>query len=46
SSTTTGLLIFHPDARYFSLGDISPAQRREYAIRRGLGENELKKFIP
>ena len=46
SSTTTGLLIFHPDARYFSLGEISPVQRREYAIRRGLGENELKKFIP
>ncbi len=46
SSTTTGLLIFHPDARYFSLGDISPAQRREYAIRRGMGEPELRKFLP
>lgn len=46
SSTTTGLLIFHPDARYFSLGDLSPVQRREYAIRRGMGEPELRKFLP
>lgn len=46
SSTTAGLLIFHPDARYFSLGDLSPVQRREYAIRRGMGEPELRKFLP
>lgn len=44
-ASTTGLLIFNPSARYFTVGDISESQARDYAARRGMAYDEILPFI-
>lgn len=44
-ASVTGLMIAHPKARYFSIGKISEEQMADYALRRGLGMEEAKKFL-
>ncbi len=46
SSTTTGLFIFHPDARYFSVLPVGNEQRADYASRRGMTDDEINRFVP
>ena len=45
SATTTGLIIPNPSARYFEVGTLSEEARKDYAMRRGFSEDELKSFI-
>lgn len=46
SATTTGLLMAHPRARYFSIGRIGDDQRTDYARRRSIDRDLLKGFLP
>lgn len=46
TATTTGLLIAHPDSRYFTIGDITAAHRADYASRRGLSPADAARFLP
>jgi 5-methyltetrahydrofolate--homocysteine methyltransferase len=46
AASTTGLMIAHPDSRYFVLGSIGDDQRDDYAARRGLTPADLDKFLP
>ncbi|MDE6278703.1 MAG: hypothetical protein K2M05_01885, partial [Paramuribaculum sp.] len=45
SATTTGLLLAHPNARYFSVGRIGDDQKADYARRRGVDREQLKGFL-
>ena len=49
STSVCGLLIWHPEAKYFPVGRIDRDQLRDYCQRRGIseeeGENLLSKFI-
>ncbi len=40
-----GLMFAHPASRYFSVGKIDEEQLKDYAKRRGLGINVMKKFL-
>lgn len=40
-----GLMFAHPASRYFSVGKIDEEQLKDYAKRRGLGINVIKKFL-
>lgn len=46
SSTTTGLFILHPDARYFSVLPVGDNQRRDYIGRRGFTSEQADTFLP
>ncbi|WP_290044659.1 methionine synthase [uncultured Muribaculum sp.] len=46
AASTTGLIISHPDSRYFVVGDVDNEQRRLYAERRAMSLDELKRFLP
>lgn len=46
SATTTGLLIAHPQARYFSVLPISQESFTAYAKARRLNLNDLSRFLP
>lgn len=46
AASTSGLMISHPESRYFLLGDIGDDQLVDYAGRRGIEPSKLKKFIP
>ncbi len=46
SATTTGLIVFHPEATYFSVGSINKDQRVDYARRRGFSDTDINRFIP
>lgn len=49
STSVCGLIIWHPEAKYFPVGRIDRDQLRDYCQRRGItieeGENLLSKFI-
>lgn len=45
TATVTGLIFASPQARYFSIGKLSEEQRDDYARRRGLDKDSLKKFL-
>ncbi|MDE5807169.1 MAG: methionine synthase [Muribaculaceae bacterium] len=45
SATTTGLIIAHPDSRYFEVGPLSEDAREDYAKRRGLSLDRLIPFL-
>lgn len=44
-ASVCGIMIAHPAARYFAVGDISQEQLADYAHRRGLPPEELHKFL-
>lgn len=45
ASSVSGLMIAHPKARYFTIGDIGEDQLRDYAVRRGLSMEKLRSFL-
>ena len=44
-ASVSGLMLAHPEARYFSIGKIGEDQLRDYANRRGLPLELCRKFI-
>jgi len=44
-ASVSGLMIAHPQARYFNLGKIGEDQLRDYARRRGLPVEIIRKFL-
>lgn len=44
-ASVSGLMFAHPQARYFNLGKIGEDQLRDYARRRGLPVEVLRKFL-
>lgn len=46
AASTTGLMLSHPDSRYFVTGDIDSRQRDDYMRRRGMSEDDMAKFLP
>ena len=44
-ASVSGLMIAHPAARYFSIGNIGEDQLKDYAQRRGMHIEIMKKFL-
>lgn len=44
-ASVCGLMFAHPEARYFSIGKIGEDQLKDYAHRRGMPVEEIKKFL-
>lgn len=44
-ASVSGLMLAHPQARYFSVGQIGKDQLLDYARRRGMQAEELEKFL-
>jgi len=44
-ASVSGLMIAHPQARYFSVGKIGEDQLKDYANRRGMKVETMKKFL-
>jgi cobalamin-dependent methionine synthase I len=44
-ASVSGLMMAHPEARYFSVGKIGDDQLRDYARRRGLPLQDVRKFL-
>ncbi|MCD8081245.1 MAG: 5-methyltetrahydrofolate--homocysteine methyltransferase [Bacteroides sp.] len=44
-ASVCGLMFAHPDARYFSVGRIGEDQFQDYARRRGIPAEQLRKFL-
>ncbi len=45
SASTCGLMLAHPRAHYFPVGRISEEQMHDYARRRGMEGEEMRKFL-
>ncbi len=45
SSTISGLYISHPEARYFTIGNISDDQMEDFSLRRGLTLRRIKQIL-
>lgn len=45
-ASVSGFMFAHPKSRYFTLGKIGEDQLRDYARRRGLPYELIKKFVP
>jgi 5-methyltetrahydrofolate--homocysteine methyltransferase len=45
TASVSGLFIANPNSEYFMIGKIDEEQTREYAQRRNLSENEIKKIL-
>lgn len=44
-ASVSGLMLAHPQARYFSIGKIGEDQLADYAARRGLPIAEMRRFL-
>ena len=44
-ASTSGLMFAHPQAHHFAIGKIDEAQLHDYALRRGLSETSMRKFL-
>jgi hypothetical protein len=44
-ASVSGLMMAHPEAHYFSLGTIGEDQLADYARRRGLPVEVMRKFL-
>ena len=44
-ASVSGLMLGHPQARYFSVGHIGEDQLNDYAMRRGKSPDEMRKFL-
>lgn len=44
-ASTTGLMISHPQCRHFKVGTIGEDQLADYAMRRGIAPDMIRKFI-
>lgn len=45
NASVSGFLFSHPQSRYFAVGPISNEQLEDYARRRGMQVNEIRKFL-
>ena len=45
AASISGFVIAHPRARYFMVGAVGDDQRRDYAARRGMTAEELRKWL-
>lgn len=46
SATTSGLMLGNPSAKYFEIAAIDDIQRADYAARRGMDVESLRRFLP
>lgn len=46
AASTSGLLISHPESRYFVIDRLDTARRAEYAARRGFINSDFNRFLP
>lgn len=44
-ASTTGFFIFHPEARYFTVGAVGPDQAEDYARRRGMTPEAIAPYL-
>ena len=44
-ASTSGLIISHPQARHFAIGHIGEDQLNDYALRRGMPEDKMRRFL-
>ena len=44
-ASVSGLMFAHPASRYFSVGKIDEEQLKDYASRRGIPVDEMRKFL-
>lgn len=44
-ASVSGLMFAHPASRYFSVGKIDEEQLKDYAKRRGLSPDEMRKYL-
>jgi len=44
-ASVSGLMLAHPQARYFNVGKIGPDQLVDYARRRGLTTDDVRKYL-
>jgi hypothetical protein len=44
-ASVSGLMMAHPQARYFAVGKIGQDQLTDYACRRGLPVEVMRKFL-
>ena len=44
-ASVSGLMFGHPASRYFSVGRISEEQLKDYALRRGMPVEEMRRFL-
>ena len=44
-ASVSGLMFAHPASRYFSVGRISEEQLEDYALRRGMPVEEMRRFL-
>lgn len=44
-ASVSGLMLAHPEARYFSVGHIGKDQLEDYANRRGMPTEQIRKFL-
>ena len=44
-SSVSGLYFAHPESRYFSLGKIDRDQVADYAVRKGMSESEVERWL-
>ena len=44
-ASVAGLMLSHPAAEYFSVGQIDGSQLADYAARRGMAQEQLRKFF-
>lgn len=44
-ASVSGLMFAHPACRYFSVGRISEEQLQDYALRRGMPMEEMRRFL-
>jgi 5-methyltetrahydrofolate--homocysteine methyltransferase len=45
AASVSGLLLGHPQARYFSIGRIARDQVEDYAARKGLSPGEAERWL-
>ncbi|HEX7002586.1 MAG TPA: methionine synthase [Trueperaceae bacterium] len=44
-ASVSGLYFAHPDSRYFAVGKILPDQVADYAVRKGMSEAEVQRWL-
>lgn len=44
-ASVSGLMLAHPASRYFSVGKIDEEQLKDYALRRGMPMEEMRRFL-
>ncbi|MDR2848101.1 MAG: hypothetical protein LBV39_03250, partial [Bacteroidales bacterium] len=45
TASTCGLVFAHPQSRYFAVGKITAEQLNDYALRKGMLPEQIKKFL-